>query len=280
MRGVALLLLAAVVLAGCSGSSGDPNGESTSTSSSATTSGSKTSTGTAKPSASSSGTTTASAGDANQAPTAVLAVNRSAAAPLQANFTLDGSDPDGDALTWVLSFGDGTDNQTGTTLPTNLTHAYAQAGTYNATLLVTDGSLSGTMALTLDITEAGPVSLEAIRIEGTITGAYAGAPVVGGEYTATNTHTFELLGQPPLMRFVMGWDDTTIDLDYDVVAPDGTEAGSAANYNEPTGQAFDAVEAEILVEDPALLAQVGVWTVNVYPGTAIEGGYTIDITFV
>jgi prepilin-type N-terminal cleavage/methylation domain-containing protein len=61
--------------------------------------------------------------------------NFSGKSPLTANFDATGSsDPDGNSLSYVWQFGDGTDGQGST-----ITHTYSTAGTYTATLTVYDG---------------------------------------------------------------------------------------------------------------------------------------------
>lgn len=124
-------------------------------SSSGTGSGTGTASGTASGTGTGSATQTSSgSGGANQPPTATLAADpASGAAPLNVTFSLGGTDPDTDALSWVLHFGDG--NQTsGTTLPTTVPHAFATAGNYTASLVVSDGSLNRTATATVSATGA------------------------------------------------------------------------------------------------------------------------------
>src|ERR687886_1584567 len=70
--------------------------------------------------------------------------------------TLDGgasSDPDGDALTYKWSFGDGSSSTLAAT-----THKYADNGTYTATLLVKDPyGATATATATVEIANAAPV---------------------------------------------------------------------------------------------------------------------------
>src|SRR5688500_13809989 len=75
-------------------------------------------------------------GTSNRAPTAVASASpTSGLTPLTVNFTGAGSsDPDGDALIYTWNFGDGS-GATGR----DVAHTYATAGTYTATLTVTDG---------------------------------------------------------------------------------------------------------------------------------------------
>lgn len=97
-----------------------------------------------EPSASTSASTTAASSNttapANQPPTGTMAVSvPGGAAPLNVSFGLQGTDADGDALTWTLAFGDG-NGTNGTALPANVTHVYAAAGAFNATFTLNDGT--------------------------------------------------------------------------------------------------------------------------------------------
>ena len=153
---LAVLLLLALAFAGCSSKSGggDDDGDGTGTgtaSGTKTASGSKSGTGTSSSSGSSSGALVA-----NRAPSAQIAASSmQGTSPLLVNLTVGGSDPDGDDLTWELSFGDGSANATGATLPATLMHNYT-AGSFNATLVVSDGTLSSNQSLVIDVTAAAP----------------------------------------------------------------------------------------------------------------------------
>ena len=73
---------------------------------------------------------------ANQSPTAVATANKtSGPAPLTVNFSAeDSSDPDGDALAYRWTFGDGSPAQT----TRDVSHTYDEPGSYTARLVVTD----------------------------------------------------------------------------------------------------------------------------------------------
>lgn len=66
--------------------------------------------------------------------------NASGAAPLNVTFTLNGTDPDGDALTWTLAFGDGSENETGSLLPAIFTHAFELEGNFTVVFEASDGN--------------------------------------------------------------------------------------------------------------------------------------------
>ncbi|MFA5944555.1 MAG: PKD domain-containing protein [Candidatus Thermoplasmatota archaeon] len=130
MRSWALLsslTILALAFAGCSDGAGDSE---TSTSSTSSTSSASTVSTTAAPTNSS----------ANVPPTGSLAVSvPGGAAPLNVTFKLEGTDANGDALNWTLSFGDNATAANGTSLPANTTHVYASAGLFNATFTLDDG---------------------------------------------------------------------------------------------------------------------------------------------
>jgi hypothetical protein len=87
----------------------------------------------------------------NQAPTVVAAADPAGGtAPLKVNFSAAGSDPDGDALSYVWSFGDG-----GAAGGPKVTHTFAAAGTYTVTVTVRDaGGKTGTATLTVVVAAA------------------------------------------------------------------------------------------------------------------------------
>lgn len=125
---VAALLLIALAFAGCADKGKDDDQEPTTSSSSTTT--------TSAPSPTAA---------PNQPPAGSISV---AVNGTQATFNLTGSDPDDDALTWNLTFGDG-DSANGTTLPANVTHVFPAAGNFSANLTISDGNLSANYSVTV-----------------------------------------------------------------------------------------------------------------------------------
>ena len=87
----------------------------------------------------------------NQAPTAAFtSSSTTGVAPHAITFDASSSsDPDGDALTYEWSFGDGA-SDTGA----SVSHTFASAGTYAVTLTVSDGSLTDAATETITITAA------------------------------------------------------------------------------------------------------------------------------
>jgi PKD repeat protein len=83
----------------------------------------------------------------NVAPTVEAAGDPTAGKPpLAVQFSAAGSDPDGDSLSYRWEFGDG-----GTSLLQNPSHTYTTAGTYEATVTVSDGR-GGTATATVQVT--------------------------------------------------------------------------------------------------------------------------------
>lgn len=94
----------------------------------------------------------------NTAPTAMLGTDvAEAAVPVDVEFTVEASDDDGDALTWTLdvdSDGAAETEGTGADLPFTYTHSFTEAGTYTATLTVSDGTDEATATAEFVLTEA------------------------------------------------------------------------------------------------------------------------------
>lgn len=167
-----LVLLLTVALAGCSSDGGgeddDPDTTGTGTATgtkSGSASGSTSGTGTG----STSGSATGAPGP-NADPTATLMANvTTGAAPLNVNFTLNGTDADGDSLSWTLAFGDGSVNATGTSLPMSVEYSFAQVGTFNVTFTVSDGTAAANDTATIVTTAGSPSgAFTPIHEEGTV----------------------------------------------------------------------------------------------------------------
>lgn len=100
----------------------------------------------------------------NQLPSArLLASVGNGTAPLAVAFLLEGSDPDGDALSWTLDLGDGNATQ-GTSLPSNVTHAFAAPGNFTVALDVMDGNATSRSHLVIRVGPAPP-SATALFVE-------------------------------------------------------------------------------------------------------------------
>ena len=247
---LAAALLLSLALAGCS-KDGDGGGPST-------TSGSGSATG----------TSTA----ANRPPTASLNVSvAEGLSPLAVNFTLEGSDPDGDALNWTLAFGDGNATD-GASLPGDATHTYAAGGNFTAVLTVSDGNLTASANVTIAVAAAGALP-DPLHFEGTLT-AVPFVPGVGSpnEFVeeSSATHEFAFTGTPATMTLTLAYEGGTpgvfTDVDFFVTDPSGEETASEAEGAEPP----------LEVESPA----PGQWSVRVFAyGGEGEVPYTLDVAF-
>lgn len=143
----ASLLAAALLVAfgGCFGAS-DGDGGATSSNGPTSTSPTETTGAHQHPGSSTSGpapsSSTSTRADGNTPPTANLtAATLQGPAPLSVTFTINGTDADGDALTYNLTFSDGTASEVGDlTVIKETAHTFAAAGTYVVVLNVSDGT--------------------------------------------------------------------------------------------------------------------------------------------
>jgi PKD repeat protein len=153
-KGLALLLVAAILLSGCASKKGGDDGGSDTTGTT-TGSGTKTATGTKTGTTSGTGTGGPVGNGTGSAPTATLSANLTeGSAPLNVTLSVNATDADGDALSWSLDFGDGSAPANGTsangTVATTLVHAFA-AGNHTAVLNVTSGGATATANVTITV---------------------------------------------------------------------------------------------------------------------------------
>lgn len=130
----------------------------------------------------------------NAPPTADLAADATnGSAPLTVNFTLDGSDDDGDELSWTLDLGDGNDTD-GVGLPATVAHNFAISGNYTVVLQVTDGTDTATANVTITV-EADTGIAYCHRPDAIAVGDYwlddRGDPIGTGLITGDGTWVYE-----------------------------------------------------------------------------------------
>ncbi|HET8645570.1 MAG TPA: PKD domain-containing protein [Vicinamibacteria bacterium] len=145
-------------------------------------------------------------GTANRAPTATIAVSRSTtlAQVMTVSFQATGSDPDGDPVTYAWNFGDG-----GSASGASVSRLFANPGSFNVTLTVTDGrGGSGSASTTIVSKRMDALWLEAVsfpegrygiditqqgtRFTGRVISPFAGATgPLTGEVTAAGAVTYE-----------------------------------------------------------------------------------------
>lgn len=177
MRAILVALaLMTVAFAGCA--SDAPKGEATDGATTGSGSASSSAAPTASATSSATSTTSSSGGTSTGAPAAHnTAPTGSISAVINGTnvaFALNGTDADGDSLSWNLTFGDGT-STSGSTLPGSVTHSYT-AGNYSARLNLTDGKATTSYNVSISVTGAGAGSgpLQSIK------GGWAVGVVDGG----------------------------------------------------------------------------------------------------
>lgn len=98
----------------------------------------------------------------NLPPVPNLSISRSSgAAPLGTTMSFAATDPEGSGLDYKLNFGDGSDVLTGALPTAPVSHTYTAAGTYYATLEVTDGQSSRALVRTITVEPNLPLNPEA-----------------------------------------------------------------------------------------------------------------------
>lgn len=206
---------------------------------------------------------------ANGAPT----TNITTPAPYNAPIHLDGYLSGGAIPYWTLHLDDELLSD-GQKLPTQIEHQIVTPGNHTLTLQVYDGRTVEYEQVHLEIQRPEPPP--AIHFNGTITGAWAPEQGYVGEQ---NAHTFHLEVPVTQISANLTGDATALDLDLELIAPDGTTAARHVHFNEPTGTLFPAQEDPIVVVDPDYTTQLGEWTLHVKPAASISGDYSLNIEF-
>lgn len=100
--------------------------------------------------------------EANEPPVAHLSADtENGTVPFNVTFTLEGTDPDGDPLSWTFDAdGDGVEEANGTVLPGEFTFSFTEAGLYKASLNLSDGLQVADTTLFINATAAGGVENE------------------------------------------------------------------------------------------------------------------------
>lgn len=252
---LAVVLLLAASLAGCSGD-GDGGGDSSSTSSS----GSRitytaTRSTTSAASTSGSATTTSTGPAPNQAPAGSIAASVNGT---HATFNLTGSDPDGDALVWDLEFGDGNATN-GTTLPASVTHTYNATGNLTATLTLTDGTARTSYNVTVAVAASGGGAQA-------FTGSWVGGGAIACEQIINGDNLHQDAGPGEGVLFVtFAIDPSSVGKDFTVAIAAEAPAGlyELDFYGQPGGQG--GTLAYFPSTDPTAVTMTG------FGGTVPEG---------
>lgn len=282
MRTLALgLLLVTLAFAGCLSGDDDPE-PSTSSTTTSTSQSSTTSTSSTTTTSSSSTSTSTAPSNANTVPTGTLG-----ALPqnLTVVFALNGTDPDGDALNWTLSFGDASTNATGAQLPTIVNHTYAAVGLYEVEFVLDDGTNQTSYNVTLNLT-AGALPGPYV-FTGTATGVSEPLATGARAYGDDVDHTFAVPGGATGLHALLAWEvggPVATDLDLYIYDGTGSERGRSACAN--TGPVPDPVgffpcprgnDEEITVAG-VIPTDAGTWKATVAPFEAQMTEYTLTIT--
>lgn len=192
------LLLMVAALAGCSDAPPADGEQPTSTSASSSS--------TTRSSSASASTTTSSSATGTEAPSnggPAIAAFTANLTGLNVSFTLEATDPDGDALSFELSFGDGTSNATGPLPSPALNHTFAAAGNYTATLTVTDGTDVDNRTLALEVKATAvpgkPEQAFSCTVDApAVVVSVSGLPIAFGfcEFTTTSAETVLVVAAP------------------------------------------------------------------------------------
>ncbi len=189
------------------------------------------------------------------------------AAPLDVRFHLDAKVFDGAIPYWSLRLS-GSDKPLaeGNRLPAKVDHRIIDPGNYTAILFVSDGG--GRDEQRVDIEVQRPPPPPPVRFEGTVTGFWTGDDYVGEK----DSHSFDLDIPVRKINATLKSGTTAFDLDYVLVAPDGTTVERRVDF-------FPAEEDPIVVTDPEFTHQLGSWTLYVMPALSVNGEYGLEVTF-
>jgi hypothetical protein len=206
------------------------------------------------------GATGSSSGDkANRPPTAQLQASEPSR-PGDINFTVEGSDPDKDPLTWTLSFGDRSADFQGTSLPAKVNHTF-QPGSYTVTLTVSDGKAPATMVAPVTVAKHLAQSINgtfSVGAEGCAAAAYdqAGMDLGSAAGGTTNGVTRVQFAVEPTSIGLPYTAVFTFDTGYLYVSVDFYGSSGALLHSDNTGQSanFGAITMTGMVADGATTA--------------------------
>ena len=139
--------------------------------------------------------------DVNAGPSAIASVSTTNARPDQVlTFRDHSTDPDGtpDIVLRTWDFGDGTVIPAATQL--DVTHAYTRAGAYTATLTVSDGALTSSTTIPINVEGRRPIAKWHVA-EGALLKRGSPVPFVSDSFDPDGS---------PLVRHVWSWGDDTL----------------------------------------------------------------------
>jgi PKD repeat protein len=180
----------------------------------------------------------------NLAPTVTGgALPENGTAPLETELSAEGTDPDGDSLTYEWDFGDGSAKGSGI----KLKHTYSRVGTYTATVTASDGH-GGTATDTVSIVVGNPAGNQAPSVQ-----------VTADPKTGTSPLTVEFSSQardPEGAGLLYVWE----------FGDDGRAGGATATHTYTTPGVYTA---KLTVTDPGGASSSASVQITV---TAVQGG--------
>lgn len=195
---------------------------------------------------------------------------------LTATWTLRAEDADNDTLTWSMDFGDNaTANGTferapevdesvtptgNSSLQAVVNHTYALAGTYNVTVVISDGTDAVNQTLELIVAEAAPpaVPMDPLTFTGSCTTGAA----------ETVQHTFDVTPGQARIYATITIGGGGVDIDWYLLDPAGSEKASGTSFT---------VRGENPLETASPIA--GTWTFEVACFLGAAASYTINAEF-
>lgn len=138
----------------------------------------------------------------NTPPTAKLSSDaQNGTAPLNVTFSIEGTDADGDELSWTLDVdGDNESDYNGTNVPTAFVHEYVEAGNYTVVLNITDGQAFAESNVTIVVEGVPAAKEDAWAVWDELGQCHAKGAI---EIPGTGHYLHER-GDPPGTGFVLG----------------------------------------------------------------------------
>ena len=223
----------------------------------------------------------------------------SGVAPFDTSATLSATDADGDAMTYALDFGDGSDTATSTgSLPhAAVPHTYQRAGVFTVRLSVSDGIRSTVATRQVTVGLAGPLTAHAgddlVVVKGTPVSfdGSASEPRIGGieSYSwsfgdgtagatgATTTHTWPTARALPYtvsLTVTSGTDTDTDTMDVLVVDPPA-QPGLTVTVTDSDGTPVDGASLTVINADGQRFSDVSDAAGHASLPTLPDGRYSI-----
>ncbi len=199
----------------------------------------------------------------NAAPVASLVASAiNGTSPLNVTFTLDGTDADGDNLTWTFSV-NGTEIEFGTALPASINHVF-MAGNHTATMTVSDGELEHAALAEVVVAAIPAPVVEKVVFTGEIVGVGLGCADPGDPETLVfqGDHDFDI--SPDLWTMAYDLQPASARVSWwlgEGLSDPIAAGGNAGNVPEQT------TSGHVCFDDTGGLLSVGApasWTLTIY----------------